>query len=85
VTCAEDVLELLGSARPQPLPPPARDVPELAPDENTVCDALSPEPRHIDDLARGLGMPAGELSAALAVLELKGLARQVGSMVYTRS
>jgi DNA processing protein len=49
-----------------------------------VWDALGGEPRHVDELARALGRGAGELSATLVVLELKGLARQVGAMTYAR-
>jgi DNA processing protein len=50
-----------------------------------VCQALDGEPRHVDDLARALGMGPGTISATLTMLELKGLARQVGSMLYTRA
>jgi DNA processing protein len=85
VTCAEDILEVLESTPPEPLPRVARHVPELAPDESAVWHALTLEPYHLDDLARGLRMPAGDLSATLAMLELKGLVRQVGSMLYTRA
>jgi DNA processing protein len=60
-------------------------VPELGSDEAVVWQALTPEPCHLDQLARGLQIPAAELSATLTVLELKGLVRQVGSMLYTRS
>ena len=82
VTSAQDILDALGT---QPLETPlARDVPALAPDEMRVWDALGGEPRHIDELARALGQAAGELSATLVVLELKGLARQVGAMTYAR-
>jgi DNA processing protein len=62
----------------------ARHVPELGPQETSVWQALGGESRHADELARALGMGPGEVSAALAMLELKGLARQVGSMLYTR-
>jgi predicted Rossmann fold nucleotide-binding protein DprA/Smf involved in DNA uptake len=41
------------------------------------------EPRHIDELACSLGAASGTVSAVLAMLELKGLARQVGAMLYT--
>jgi hypothetical protein len=36
-------------------------------------------------LARTLGAAAGEVAATLAILELKGMARQVGAMLYTRA
>ena len=85
VTSAQDVLELLGAAQSERLPRMARHVPDLGPCESSVWAALSPEPHLADDLARDLGMAANDLSAALAMLELKGLARQVGSMLYTRT
>jgi DNA processing protein len=88
VTCADDILDVLNSNTLGSMidhTEPVRDVPELAGDETTVWRALSPEPRHIDVLARDLTMRPGEVSATLAVLELKGLARQVGSMLYTRA
>jgi DNA processing protein len=88
VTCADDILEVLSSTAPGGVRTEtgqACRVPELAPDEAGVWRALSPEPRHVDTLARDLTMRPGEVSATLAVLELKGLARQVGSMLYTRA
>jgi DNA processing protein len=63
----------------------ARRVPKLADQESSVWEALGADPRHIDDLARSLGRGAGEISATLAMLELNGMARQVGNMLYTRA
>jgi len=86
VTSAEDILEALGVSSPPGADQLARHVPELGPIETWVWDALSQEPRHIDELIRGLPMlPMGALSATLAKLELKGLARQAGPMLYTRA
>ncbi len=88
VTSADDILDVLNSTVRSAefmTPELARVEPELVGDETTVWHALSPEPRHIDALARDLTMRPGEVSATLAVLELKGLARQVGSMLYTRA
>jgi DNA processing protein len=84
VTCVEDVLEALGTIQAQ-TEPLAQAVPELGPDESTVWRALQAQPRHIDDLARSLGLGPGTVSATLTMLELKGMARQVGSMLYTRA
>ncbi len=86
VTTADDILELLDGSHIEHVPSGmARGLPELAADEATVWQALNGEPCHADDLARTLRMTSGALSATLAVLELKGLARQVGSMLYTRA
>lgn len=88
VTSADDILEVLNATTETPLRAPtglARHVPELDDTQSTVWRALGPEPRHVDALAHDLTMRTGELSATLALLELKGLARQVGSMLYTRA
>jgi DNA processing protein len=93
VTCANDILDVLSQHALDIRPDlacaadsaPALDEAHLEAEETTVWHALRPEPRHIDALARDLTMRTGELSATLALLELKGLARQVGSMLYTRA
>jgi DNA processing protein len=82
VTCAQDILDALAAGD---LAPVAHSLPRLDPDESSVWQALEGDPRHIDDLARELKRGAGELSATLAVLEVKGLARQVGAMTYARA
>jgi DNA processing protein len=85
VTSAQDILDALGPRDGQVEPGAlARHVPELGPQETTVWQALGGEPRHVDDLARTLGGRPGDVSATLALLELRGLARQVGPMLYTR-
>jgi predicted Rossmann fold nucleotide-binding protein DprA/Smf involved in DNA uptake len=60
-------------------------VPQLPDNELCVWQALGSQPLHVNELARGLGRGAGEVSAALILLELKNLARQVGPMLYTRA
>ena len=84
VTCAQDILEAIG-ATPAEGTGVARPLPELGAQEGCVLEALSAEPHHADELARTLRLSSGEVAATLAMLELKGLARQVGSMLYTRA
>jgi DNA processing protein len=85
VTCATDVLTIFETRDDlRESPPLARHVPELDLQETSVLQALGDEPRHIDELARLLPLASGELSATLTILELRGLARQVGPMLYTR-
>jgi DNA processing protein len=52
------------------------------PIEQAVLDLLSAEPVHVDELGRTAELPAPTVSSTLALLELKGLARQVGGMSY---
>jgi DNA processing protein len=57
----------------------------LVPDdpvERSLLEALTVEPAHIDDIVRLLGLPVSAVSGALAMLELKGMARHVGGMNY---
>jgi DNA processing protein len=88
VTSAQDILDALRTLQSEgaaPLAQVARDVPEVEGQERIVWQALGSEPRHVDELARSLGIGAGEISGCLAMLELGGLARQVGPMLYTRA
>jgi len=50
--------------------------------ERSVLELLSAEPSHVDELGRATEMPAAVVASTLALLELKGLARQVGGMNY---
>ncbi|MEO7002747.1 MAG: DNA-processing protein DprA [Ktedonobacterales bacterium] len=43
----------------------------------------SAEPQHIDELCRASGLPVATISGALVMMELKGMARLVGPMMYT--
>jgi DNA processing protein len=64
---------------PEP-PPPA---PALDPLQRSVFDALASR-RHADELARELGLPAGELSRTLMQMELKKAVRRLPGNFYER-
>jgi DNA processing protein len=55
------------------------------PTEAALLTLLSDEPTHVDDLTRSAKMPSATVTATLTILELKGLARQLGSMQYVRA
>ena len=50
--------------------------------ESAILKQLSSEPSHIDEVCRRSGLTMPEVSSTLAMLELKGIARQVGNMNY---
>jgi DNA processing protein len=50
--------------------------------EAKLLACLSAEPAHIDDVGAQAGLPISQVSGALALMELKGLVRQVGGMNY---
>jgi len=50
--------------------------------ESAILKQLASEPSHIDEICRRSGLTMPEVSSTLAMLELKGIARQVGNMNY---
>ena len=84
VTRAEDVLEELNLT----MATHQMEAKELLPADETearLLRNLSSEPIHIDEMRRASGLPMATVSSALAMLELKGMVRQVGSMNYVRA
>jgi DNA processing protein len=61
-----------------------RVAPATTPEEQALMSALTREPRHVDEVVRNTGLAAAQVSATLALLELKGLVRDVGGMQYVR-
>jgi DNA processing protein len=78
---AHDVLETLDLTRNVE----RREVRKVLPSDSTeaqLFNLLGPEPRHVDDLRAQSGLPIEKVSAALTMMELKGMVRQVGGMNY---
>jgi DNA processing protein len=50
--------------------------------EASIFQALGYEPIHVDEICVLLNQPIEKLSAALAMMELKGMVRQLGGMNY---
>lgn len=87
VTVAEDVVRGLGimlEAVPErePVVERERKLAELPADQRAVLDQLSHEPRNIDDIIAASGMSAAQVTAALMVLEIKGLVRRFPGNTY---
>jgi DNA processing protein len=59
-------------------PPPVLD-----PSQQKVWDFLT-EPRHADEITRGLGLPAGDLSTLLLTMEMKKLIRRLPGSMFER-
>jgi DNA processing protein len=82
VTSAEDILEDFEMRAVEAVsPPPAADTDE----EAVVLALLSTDPMHIDDIGRLARLPMSILGGTLAMMELKGMARQVGGQYYVRT
>jgi len=50
--------------------------------EAALLQYLSSEPTHVDELGRQSGLPIAQVNSTLALMELKGMVRQVGGMHY---
>ncbi|MBI1886560.1 MAG: DNA-protecting protein DprA [Chloroflexi bacterium] len=84
VSRVEDVLEELNLTMvPQQLE--MREVIPATDTEASLLRHISKEPVHIDEVCRKSGLPIATVSSALAMLELKGLVRQMGPMNYVRA
>lgn len=59
-----------------------REVLPVTETEKLILDKLGTEPCHIDQLCRTSGLPAATVSGMLTMLEIKGLARQIGAQNY---
>ena len=77
----QDVLEVLNMTQ-VPEQAHLRQALPSDPTEALLFSILSREPRHIDDIWRRSELPIEQVSATLAIMELKGMVRQVGGMQY---
>lgn len=59
-----------------------REVIPTSDTESLLLKRLSAEPTHIDEVCRSSGLPIATVSSTLAMMELKGLVKQVGTMNY---
>jgi DNA processing protein len=84
VSTTEDILEELNLT----MVTQQIELREVAPEDPTeakLLNVLSTQPSHIDEVQRASGLPIASVSSGLAVLELKGMVRQVGPMSFVRA
>jgi DNA processing protein len=81
VLCVADILEELNLHQVTTQAEVRATVP-TTPIERQVLEMLSSEPTHVDELGRAADLPPATVVGTLALLELKGLARQTGGMSY---
>ncbi|MFQ6015003.1 MAG: DNA-processing protein DprA [Anaerolineae bacterium] len=81
VLSVEDILEELNLT----MVTQQMEVREIVPEnemESRLLEYLSAEPVHVDELGQQSGLPIATVSSTLAMMELKGMVRQVGGMNY---
>lgn len=84
VTGAQDILEALNLTMIGAQMDFGRAAPPTDPGERALMQALSRDPQHVDEVVRRSGLPVSEVASTLALLELKGLVRNMGGMQYVR-
>jgi len=82
VTATDEILSFLGRGR---VTEPSVAGAPVAEEEKPVLNALTAEPRHIDELCEILGMPMAELLNILFQLEIKGLITQLPGKFFART
>jgi DNA processing protein len=50
--------------------------------EAALLAHITEEPAHVDEIGRQVGLPIAQVTSTLAMMELKGMVRQVGGMKY---
>ncbi|MCX7860750.1 MAG: DNA-processing protein DprA [Chloroflexus sp.] len=83
VTDAGDVLAALGLDKSSDAAESPLEL-ALTAEEAAIYGAVEAEPQYIDAIGRTAGLSAAATAAALALLELKGLVRQVAPLYYAR-
>jgi DNA processing protein len=84
VANAEDILEELNLTMATHQMELGEIVP-VDPTEARLLKVISNQPIHIDEVQRASGLPISTVSGALAMLELKGVVKQIGPMNFVRS
>ncbi len=84
VTSAQDILEALNLTQIGSQLDFGRAAPPESEEERALMGVLTREPLHIDEVVRRSGLAAAIASGTLALLELKGLVRDVGGLNFAR-
>lgn len=85
VVSSQDVLDALNIERMAHQTKARAELPSLTDVEQIVIEMVTQEPWHIDEICRQSDLPIAQVSSALTMLQLKGLVREVGSLIYIRT
>ncbi len=77
----QDVLDVLELSQIEAIKT-ARQVLPADTTERKILDVMNFEPKHVDEICHAVGMAVEKVSAALTMMELKGMVQHVGGMRY---
>jgi DNA processing protein len=78
----QDVLDALGLAQVSDFQAARQTLPADT-TEAKILQVLDYEPVHVDEICHAAGLPVETVTAALTMMELKGMVQHVGAMRYT--
>ena len=81
VLSVEDILEELNLTMVSQQAEVRAVVPENE-TEAALLEYITADPVHVDEIGQKSGLPIAQVSSTLALMELKGMVRQVGGMNY---
>lgn len=87
VTGVSDILEELSLETLLPkteTTAPSQENISLSKEEQTILTLLTHEPLHVDKIIKATTLQTAKVSSILSLLEIKGLAKNVGAMHYVR-
>ncbi|MFN3479753.1 MAG: DNA-processing protein DprA, partial [Thermodesulfovibrionales bacterium] len=79
---SDDIIEELAPLLRGFIRPKERGPVELTNEEREICNKLTSEPRHIDEIMRGSGFPMQKVLSILLGLELKGVVNQMDGKMF---
>jgi DNA processing protein len=80
----DDILEDLGGIAAGPAPGRQEPPADLDETQRRVWEFLAEQPRHVDDIARHLGLPVAQLNGTLMMLEMKKVVRRLPGNQFER-
>lgn len=81
ITSAQDILDILDiTSQEQSVIVPVSEGIEM-----TIFQHLSRQPTHVDDLSKVLNIPNATLMSTLTAMELKGIVKHMGNMMFVRT
>lgn len=79
---SDDIIEELAPLLRGFIRPKEKGPVELTDEEREICNKLTSEPRHIDEIMRGSGFPMQKVLSILLGLELKGVVNQLDGKMF---
>ncbi len=83
VTSAEDILNVLDLKNIEQYIDNRNTLPH-SPVESLILRHISQKPTHIDELLKKINLSQTEITSSLTLMEMKGIVKNIGNMMYTK-